>query len=291
MRKKVIIINGCDANFYPFMDEAQRSLMALGLDLKADFGAFDLGLTEAQRQAQSERGCRVVTPGWTIDVPQHLRKGHEVGLVARTALRDYFPGYDTYIWFDADAWAQTREFFTLMLDGVAANGAALIREDGPGYRMNMMYRRWWYGHMMAAFGPVNGLKVSLRPVINIGIVALGASSPIWEAWIRDYEHMVEKRQRVNLDQHAFNSAVVQNNLSASYLPARCNWICTLSPPRWDPEKTMFCEPGGEGKPLSVLHLAGPNKRRPYKLATTIGNTITTALDFPAALGLVPAARG
>jgi hypothetical protein len=61
-------------------------------------------------------------PGRTINVPQELRDGFMIGNVAKTALRDYFPGYDVYLWFDADAWAQTGEFFDAFVAGALAEG-------------------------------------------------------------------------------------------------------------------------------------------------------------------------
>ncbi len=279
MTKSVIIVNGCDAKFYPFMEECLRSLTALGLENQTDFGILDLGLSEAQLEKLSARGCKIIKPEWTIDVPLELRVPHEIGLVARTALRDYFPGYETYIWFDADAWAQTPEFFTALVEGARAKGAAVIHEDGTGYHMNRLYRRWWYGHLITSLGLLKGLRTALSPVINIGILALDNTAPHWDAWISDYKKMIERRLRVNMDQHSFNSAVVLNRLPTAHLPARCNWICTLSPPVWNPESKLLCEPNTGRHPISVLHLAGPDKRRTYQLLTTSGEQIATPVDY------------
>src|SRR6185369_6444697 len=118
-------------------------------------------------------------PTWTLPVPEDKRVPHDVGLVARTALRDYFPGYEVYLWFDADAWAQTPEFFDLFTEGAKAKGAAIVRENGTGMKRDWLYNRWWYGHMMAAYGPLGGIKAAYPPAINIGILALSANAPHW----------------------------------------------------------------------------------------------------------------
>ena len=90
-------------------------------------------------------------------------------------------GYGIYLWFDADAWAQTPEFFDDLVAGAQAEGAAVAREDGANYRRTLTYSKWWIGNMMAAYGPIRGLRVALRPAMNIGILALSDRAPHWDA--------------------------------------------------------------------------------------------------------------
>lgn len=284
MRKTSIIVTGCDANFYPFMAEALQSLSNLGLDRRADIGVLNLGLTPGQVATLSAMGCTVKEPGWSLSVSPAVAeatfKKYQIGLVARTALRDYFPGYKVYLWFDADAWAQTPEFFDTLVDGALANGAAVIRENGSHYKRDLIYTRWWFGNMVTSFGVWNGLKVAFKPAMNIGILALSDTAPHWEHWIDYYQHFIAKRGKVN-NQHSFNAAVELEHLPCFSAPARCNWITTLSAPAWNPATKMLCEPNSGAIPLSVIHMAGPDKRKPYTLQTTDGKTITTSLTYSA----------
>ncbi len=275
MKKQVIVLTGCDANFFPFMEECLESLLAQNIDQKADIGILDFGLSPEQVASLKARGYAVLIPSWTIPVPEDQKVPYKVGFVARTALRDYFPGYQVYLWFDADAWAQTPEFFIQLVEGAKSSGAGIVREDGLGYSRNFLYNKWWYGHLVAAYG-IRGFKVAWKPAINIGILALADTAPHWDAWIRHYTFMIEKRQKINMDQHAFCAAVELENLPVSKVPARCNWIATLSPPRWDGNVRLFCEPEKGGLPLSVVHLAGPDKKRVYPL-----DQVETALTYPA----------
>jgi len=276
---KTVVTTGCDANFYPFMADALSSLRGLGLDTRADIGILDFGLAEDQLAALKSQGCTVVKPVWTLELPKDLEDNRALALIARTALRDYFPGYNSYLWFDADAWAQTSEFFDLMVEGTRARGAAIIRENGAGYRRDLTYMRWWYGHMVATYGLIDGVELAYGPAINIGILGLSDTAPHWEAWIRHYQKMIHMRHKANLDQHAFNAAVEMEGLAVAELPARCNWICTLSTPRWDSRRNFVCEPNGI--PLSVIHLAGPDKRREYELRVSHGTALITPLTYDA----------
>ena len=141
MEQLVVIMTGGDAKFFPFIEECLRSIFQLGLHRKADIGILDLGLLPDQIQALTAMGCKVAKPEWTLPIPVERRIPHELGLVARTALRDYFPGYEVYLWFDADAWAQTTEFFDEFVAGARATGTAIVRENGHKYCRNYLYNQ------------------------------------------------------------------------------------------------------------------------------------------------------
>jgi hypothetical protein len=277
--RSTVIVTGGDATFFAFIHNAVLSLLAVGLDAEAEIAVLDQGLLPEQVDTLVALGCHVASATWAIDVPHALRNPKQVGLVARTALRDYFPGYDIYLWFDADAWAQTREFFDCMTRGARRTGAALVRENGQGYRRHALYSRWWYGHMLRVCGPVTGFRIARKPAINIGVMALAANAPHWDAWRTLYERFIERCKRVNLDQHAFNAAVELYRLPYSLVPSRCNWIPRLSVPVWNADQSRLHEPAGE--PLSVVHLAGPDKHERYRLQCAGGEKIGTSLTYDA----------
>ena len=282
--KKNLIINGCDAGFYSFMESSLDSLVNLGLDNVADIAILDLGLTHAQVAILRERGFIVKKPEWALAIPKENRKEHQLGLVARTFLREYFPGYEVYLWFDADAWAQTPEFFHELTEGARKYGAGVIFENGAGYKKDFVYAKWWYGNMIAAYGLIKGLKIAVQPVINIGILALSATAPHWDSWIKYYKIFIEKRKKAN-NQHSFNAAVVLDKLPYYMASARCNWITVLSDPTWNPQTRMLCEPNQGSKPLSVIHLAGPNKGKVYNLRQTSGGMHQTSLTYKTIISL------
>lgn len=280
MRKEIIITGG-DANFFPFMFAAIESLRAHQETAARDLGVIDQGLTPEQRDRLAALGCTIVRPEWTLPVPQEARSLRNIGLVARTALREYFPGYRVYLWFDADAWMQTPEFVNAYIEGALAKGAAVATEDGPGYRKPLSDIRWWVGNMVASFGVVDGLRSSIATSINIGVVALTDTAPHWDAWKRLYTRALERTGKVNMDQHAFLAAIVVERLPTTFLPSRFNWLPHLSCPIWNPELRLLCEPVAPYRPLSVIHLAGPRKDRPYELARLNGGSFATSLTYPA----------
>lgn len=278
---KEIIVTGGDAHFFPWMIAAINSLRAHPETSALDMGIIDQGLTDEQHAQLSALGCRIVQPQWTLPVPQEVRLQRNIGLVARTALREYFTGYEVYLWFDADAWMQTPEFVAAYVDGARRRGAAVVTENGPGYRKTLADMKWWIGNMVASFGLLDGLRCSFTTSINIGVLCLKDTAPHWGEWQRYYAKALQRTGKVNMDQHAFLAAVHLGGLPTAFLPARFNWLPHLSCPAWNPETKLLCEPAAPHRPLSVVHLAGPRKDRPYELARLNGGSFATSLTYPA----------
>jgi hypothetical protein len=276
-----IIITGGDAQFFPWMIAAITSLRAHPQTSELDLGIIDQGLTEEQRSQLFALGCKIIRPEWTLPVPSHARQLRNIGLVARTALRDYFTGYDVYLWFDADAWMQTPEFVNAYVQGARQRGAAVVTEDGPGYRKTFADWKWWAGNMVASFGPIEGLRCSFATSINIGVLCLKDTAPHWLEWQRYYIKALQRTGKVNMDQHALFAAIHLGGLPTTFLPARFNWLPHLSCPVWNAESRLLCEPKPPYRPLSVIHLAGPRKDRPYEVASLNGGTLATSLTYPA----------
>jgi hypothetical protein len=279
---RALLITGGDAAFFPFIWAALRSMRKHTDFAALDFGVIDQGLDEQQQRQLDEVGCRRVTPTWTLPVPEPLRDLRNIGLVARTALRDYFPGYDVYLWFDADAWVQTPEFLGAYIEGARRSGAAVATENGSGYRRSLRDKKWWVGNMLAAFGVRNGIRCCTAPSVNIGILCLASDAPHWSAWTRWYTDALDRTGKLNLDQHAFLAAIELERLDTALLPARFNWQPCLSSPVWNPDRRLLCEPESPHRPLSVLHLAGPAKLRSYTLRSLSGSDLLeTPLTYPA----------
>lgn len=276
-----IIVTGGDAQFFAFLLDAVTSLRSHPATAARDLGIIDQGLTAPQREQLAALGCTIVAPEWTLPVPQESRHPRNIGLVARTALRDYFPGYEIYLWFDADAWMQTPEFITAYAEGARACGAAVATEDGAGYRRTWRDLKWWAGNMVASFGVLDGLRCCLTTSINIGVLCLSSTAPHWDAWIRFYSRALARTGKVNMDQHAFLAAVHIGKLPTAFLTARFNWLPHLSCPVWNAQARLLCEPAPPYRPLSVIHLAGPRKDRPYRIETLDGAALATCLTYPA----------
>jgi len=284
MSQRAILVTAGDKAFFPFLEEALESLLETRCSEIAAIGLLDLGLEAEQVLKFENRGVRVVKPdfGFAAQLAPLLNSGHALSSLARLDVRDYFPGFDVYVWFDGDAWVQSAEFLGAFIAGARARGAAVAREDGLGYRFSDIEKRWWYGNMRVQHGKLRGTYLCFRTSINNGLLALDATAPHWRVWRKRVWEAAERMKRLDITQHAFFGVLHLDRLDVQFMPARFNWICTLSTPIWDADRGLFCVPGEPHEPISVLHLAGRAKTREYDVATRAGATVKTPLTLAGA---------
>jgi hypothetical protein len=284
-RPKTIIMTGGTEEFYPFVRECVDSLIDVGVLERADLGLIDHGWTPEQVASFRGQAKTIVKPTYAdlgMRIPENLQLARSLNLVARSDLPSVFPGYDVYLWFDADAWAQTADFFDVYVDAAARTGFAVAKDEGYGYKVSAEDRRWWVGNYMLGFGVIDGLRGGLlNKAVNIGMVAIHRDAPHWARYRQRHQATIDKTGKINLDQHACHAALVLDKLPVEYVPATCNWQTTLSMPQWDPKARVLREPRPGGEVLSVIHLAGKNKRDIQTLRTTDGGTTESALTYHA----------
>src|SRR5215472_16277761 len=102
---RLLISSGADSGYFPLLRDTVLSILAQCRG--AVIGILDFGLAPEQRDWLTERVAHLVRPGWDIDFPhrEHTPETRKAQL-SRPFLRRHFPGYETYLWIDADAWLQ-----------------------------------------------------------------------------------------------------------------------------------------------------------------------------------------
>lgn len=283
MATDVIIVTGGDTHFFGYIASALASLRACGCAADADIGVLDQGLSAENIAALTAAGYRVATSRTNVDLSRSIRDYKSLGksgLLARTELRDYFPGYRIYLWFDSDAWAQTPEFFDAFVEAARVHGAAIALENDVSYHRPLADVKWWLGNLALAYGPIRAAQLATKPWINNGLVALRNDVEHWERW-REHYLAILSRTGKHLNQHALFGALHVERLDVGWISPHCNWIAMLSPPVWDAGQAVLREPGDRRRAISVLHLAGPNKMRDYELTTSDGKLLRTRLTYDA----------
>jgi hypothetical protein len=284
-RKTAILVTGADERFADFMFDALDSLLACGVLDQVQIGVLDFGLSTSRLRDLDRFAPEIVKPRWPHFVPRGLQDRQQLGLISRPFLRDLFPGYQVYVWFDADAWAQDPSFLQRYVHGAQQRGAAVALENGWGYRKSSREKTWWFGNLIRTFGPTRGIQLCLRTSLNIGILALSSAAPHWDAWSRRYAESIDRTGKLTLDQHAFYAAVHLDKIDTSFLAASDNWQPILSVPAWDEAELCLCEPGPYPTKISIIHLAGPDKERLYQLGGR--RSRATTLRYRGLLGAPP----
>lgn len=284
----VILITACSGLFYDHYADLLDSIDAVGLTGHFDVGLIDLGMSENQLAALRKRGIRIVPPHWPIEPPVSQQATHLLAFAAKPFAKEFFPGYDTYVWMDADMWAQTADFWPALVDGARASGCAVPIEADPAYSpMAWRHQLWMIRHFLNSYGPFRALQLYREPMINNGVFALQADAPHWQVWQKHFERMVSRTERtLAIDQLALMAAKLLEGPDLTLIDTRYNWVCSLGTPMYDLERGQFVKPGKNGDSgsggdvISVMHITTPARGKLFPVLQTDGAVVQRYLHYP-----------
>ncbi|MGB7300846.1 MAG: hypothetical protein WA888_01255 [Burkholderiaceae bacterium] len=268
------MITACSGLFFDHYLDLLDSLEAMNLTPNYDIGLIDLGLKPDQMTQLEARNIRRVDARWPVSAPKGQDRIEYIAFAAKPYAKEYFPGYDVYVWMDADLWAQTPAFWTNLIEGAARDGIAVPAEQDINYsKMPAIWRLWMWRHFARTYGVFKAFRLMNTPVLNNGLFACRADAPHWELWQKHFEMMVHKTRRmIAIDQLALISMLQIENQSCALLPATDNWVCSLATPWWDPQRGVFVRPGEPDNTISIMHLTTPSRERMFDVVTPDGQS-------------------
>ena len=292
----ITIVTAGDAGYFGLLTDLLTSLRrGLGERLYP-LSILDVGLSEAQADSlRRTYGATVRDPGWDLNYPRraHARE-YLKAMTARPHLPKHFPGYDIYLWLDADCWVQDASVLDIFIHGAAAGNLAIVPEIDRSYWTIHKRPKLWGQNQKAfawAYGLSEGYHYGHNVILNVGAFALRGDAPHWQLWSDNYARALH-RTRLNpwaykdkiecflVDQTSLNRAVFVQNAPTTLLPAYCNWFCGKGTPMFDAEKHLVIEPYEPHQALGIVHLAGKGmKERVWTLKTLQGGTIATRLTY------------
>lgn len=285
---RVAVVTACDEAYADLAEGLLRSIhdaaATRGMVRPPPLFVLDLGLAPESRA----RLARLAT---IPDVPlarlpiDHLdvSAGFALAHLVKAFLPDYLPGHDTYVWLDADAWVQ--DWRALLLVVVSARqSVAVVPEIDRGYRFLYQRRQYpkliQYAKVRRAFGAEVARALDRYPILNTGVVAAAAGSPLWAAWQEELATVYAKAEDPEKlsDQAAFNVAVYQRRLRFTPLPASANWIFFHAVPRLG-ARLEFLEPFAPFPALGICHLTQRHARRELTFRHLDGSTRVMRPDY------------
>jgi lipopolysaccharide biosynthesis glycosyltransferase len=226
---------------------------------------LSLGLTRAEVEwlEQNRVGVRTNPGGFPTypDAPPYA-----AAMTCRPWLRELFPGFELYMWIDADIRFAAPDAFEFYLQTAAANPQAIViaQEVDPAYvfvrfpRIARKYHSAKLQRVRATFGPEAADALAYFNCFNAGVFALHRDSLIWEKYQANLSHAVKTAFDHMKEQDAMNLAIVQNEMQVCGAPTIMNWLCSISFPRFNREVSRWVRPTWPALPLSVLHLTNSN---------------------------------
>ena len=293
---KIALISGCDANYFPILREWIESIRRFPQSKEFDICILDAGLTDAQRLALKPLTSAIINPQWPCPLPEAKIKGHEFlkACVCRPFLNTIFPGYDIYIWMDADTWLQDWRSIDLLIEGAQRRRIALMAQVDRGYpragrikwigRWPWKVRNFYYSNALQAFDFKTAKTLLTRHVLQAGVFAIHKDAPHWTHWQKLILKALKKGNIFTAEQLTLGIMCHIDGLEAEILPAWAHWLCEFKP-LWDEDKNIFVEPFLPHEPIGILHLSGFDEMRLNRsittdFKTTRGKTIQKSYRFP-----------
>ncbi|NJK60122.1 MAG: tetratricopeptide repeat protein [Oscillatoriales cyanobacterium SM2_1_8] len=286
-RQEFAIVIAADARYFPLAQEAILSIRALPEGEAAEICYLDLGCTAEQRAWLASHTDRVAQAQWDLDFPnREATPEYLKAMVGRPFLPEYFPGYEVYVWLDADVWMQTWEAIPLLVAGAQRYGLAIVseidRNNGllfgqiEGY---MAFQRDWYA---PSYGREVADRLCQYPLLCTGVFAMRWDAPHWQAW-RDCLHQgIQKAIHAGIDQISLNLAIYENPAlfqQTALLPIWCDWMCHIGLPLWDENHHRFVEAQPPHHPISILHLTSLKNNPQVRLKTRQGREVEIGLRY------------
>jgi len=144
---KVSIVTGCDANYYPLLLELIASIRQFPESKPVDICVIDAGLSRDQVEALARSCARIVSPEWPAAIPPKRTKGKDYlkACVCRPFIPEMFPGYDMYVWLDADTWVQRWSAIEMFIEA-AKKGDRISLTSSVDRAYTKPVRIFWLGN-------------------------------------------------------------------------------------------------------------------------------------------------
>jgi hypothetical protein len=281
---RLLIASGADRSYVPLVRDTVLSIRAQRREQA--IGILDLGLDREHCDWLSSRVEHIVLPDWDLDFPRRRQTAAAFkAQVARPFLRRHFPGYEMYLWIDADAWVQDARVIDLYAAAADRNKLAITPEIDRAYKRH--YKRpkpfgWtlaWKNYRQA-FGWRAADRLGRNPMVNCGVFALHRDAPHWDAWARVLAQVLQRTQFFFVEQMALNYVIFAERLPVNFLPAYCNWMPGDAVPAFDGKRGLFVEPYAPHEVIGVMHLAGrEQKSHVFRIDRLDGGTVATSLRY------------
>jgi len=296
--KENVIVSLADSNYFELLNELIDSIKRFDESKNVAICILDAGLTEDQKLKLSQKVDDIKSAEWDIKVPAFKVKGKEwlKSQVSRAFLPKYFPGYEKYLWIDADAWVNKWEALDLYFKGSNANKLAISTSADRSY--GRVLRADWligsiakvksqnYKHAKSSgFSETVARKIALMPHLNIGVFCLNVDAPHWVVWQKNLKQALSSGKIFGSEQVAMNIAIYVDDLEIEILPAYCNWTLIYRL-KFDTVNNTLVEPYLPNHEIGIIHLAGKtsdvvrfNKNHLSEIKTLEGKIIKKSLRF------------
>ena len=296
--KEHTIVSLADSNYFELLCELIDSIKSFEESNNVAICILDAGLSDNQKNILLKKVDTIKKANWDIEVPSYKVIGKEwlKSQVSRAFLPKYFPGYNKYLWIDADAWINSWETIELYFKGSDNNKLSISTSADRAY--GRVVKADWliggfakiksqnYKHAKSSgFSEKIAREVALKPHLNIGVFCLEATASHWDVWKKNLKIALKSGKIFGSEQIAMNVTIYIDKLDVEILPAYCNYTL-IDGMKFDTKRNTFVEAYLPNHKIGIVHLAGKhnnnirmNKNHLIEVTTLEGKIIKKSARF------------
>lgn len=266
--KKNVIVTGSDKKYYPFLKNLVNSLIkSNSLDI-CDLCILDVEDNSQYLEELDSKITKKKKANFNLNILFKDRQDWFKLLTERPFMKDYFPGYDKYIWMDADTEVLSNDGIKNIIDACEDKDLAIAPEINESYvfksskfgikKIFKSYYKisgWSFKNYRKYFSDRIGEDLFFKPLFNNGIFCLKSTSKIWDLWKTEYQGALNKAKTsygIKTDQLSLNKIIYENFEKISILDSTNNWLVSRS------EKIKrinndFFTPSFPNRKINILH--------------------------------------
>lgn len=265
-RESTVIVTGCNTNYLPLALDMSDSLRRHEELREIPLVLLDFGLEPVKKIRLQNSGAQIVDFPWPVDVRKRnkFKDAHRAHL-AKERLIELVPGYQIYVWVDADIWFQTPIALKSAIAIASKRILAIVPEIASNPRMEQRYRD--------TLGRRTARRLRSKVTYNGGFFANHIDSPFW-ALYRNRGVISANLTRKRLsDQAPLNEIIHLYDVAMVELPPTCNWLCSLMPPLWNSRQALWLSPEDGSTPISAMHLTDWTREKKTRVETDTGESM------------------
>ena len=296
--KEHTIVSLADSNYFELLCELIDSIKSFEESKNVAICVLDAGLSDNQKNILLKKVDTIKKANWDIEVPSYKVIGKEwlKSQVSRAFLPKYFPGYNKYLWIDADAWVNSWETIELYFKGSDNNKLSIATSADRAYG-RVLKVDWLIGGFgkvksqnykhakSSGFSEKIAREVALKPHLNIGVFCLEATASHWDVWKKNLKIALKSGKIFGSEQIAMNVTIYIDKLDVEILPAYCNYTL-IDGMKFDTKRNSFVEAYLPNHKIGIVHLAGKhnnnirmNKNHLIEVTTLEGKIIKKSARF------------
>ena len=296
--KEHTIVSLADSNYFELLCELIDSIKSFEESNNVAICVLDAGLNDNQKNILLKKVDTIKKANWDIEVSSYKVIGKEwlKSQVSRAFLPKYFPGYNKYLWIDADAWVNSWETIELYFKGSDNNKLSISTSADRAYG-RVLKVDWLIGGFAkvksqnykhaksSGFSEKIAREVALKPHLNIGVFCLEATASHWDVWKKNLKIALKSGKIFGSEQIAMNVTIYVDKLDVEILPAYCNYTL-IDGMKFDTKRNTFVEAYLPNHKIGIVHLAGKhnnnirmNKNHLIEVTTLEGKIIKKSARF------------